>query len=258
MVFFNRRFGSKFPQQSRTSVRTASRRWVGTKSVVPVTSKQAEINLAKRVMQLSKIVKNQAPELKHFDAALSFTDVADTAGGISHLTAIAQGTDNLLRIGDEITVRKIYIQTRVILSSGSVPILPLDTNFCRFILVQDLQQIGDTSPTVSQMFAVTSSPQTPLLNIDSLGRFKILWMSPLKLFTMMASKYDDGVISAQYSNPTQSPIDDAWITVNTKVRYNGSASTDIQKNGLYLVCLSSLPGDTLDADGFVRLAYTDS
>uniref|UniRef100_UPI0040474049 hypothetical protein n=1 Tax=Polynucleobacter sp. TaxID=2029855 RepID=UPI0040474049 len=245
------------PQQTRTYVRTANRRSVGTKSVVPVTSKQAERNLAKRVLQLSRLVKVQKPELKLFEAALSFTNVADTVGGIAALTSMGAGTDNLQRIADEITVQSLYVQFRIDVGVSSIPEPLQPTDFIRCFVVQDMQQVADTAPTPAQIFQITSSPQTPLLNSDTLGRFKVLYQSPLFQGSRLGWTAVSGANRIYWAN-TQSNVADKYMPLNFKVRFNGSSGSDIQKNGIYAVVLSSIPGDTLEVDGYFRLQFYDA
>jgi len=59
------------------------------------------------------------------------------------------------------------------------------------------------------------------------------------------------------STPTQKSFWSHSWKGNIKVQYNGNSSTDIQKNGLYVVILSSTAVTTGDHTGTARVAYTD-
>lgn len=223
----------------------------------PVTPAQAQVSLAKKVAKLQKVVKGIKPEVKYAEITSSFPNISDTAGGVVHQTQIAAGTDLQNRIADKIRIKAIRLQVRISTSSNSIGVLPTNEEFSRFLLVQDLQQVSDTTPAASAIVTTPSSPQFPTPALDSNGRFKWLWVSPLFYHARITSGATVAALITPLT-PSQNPI--AYYTktkCDIPVTYNGTATSDIQKNGLYLVCLTNLAADTLDADANIRFDFID-
>lgn len=223
----------------------------------PVSAAQAQVTLAKKVAKLQKVVRGIAPEVKFASVNTIFTNVADTVGSTSPLLQIAAGTDVTDRISDKIRIKAIRLQVRVDTSTGSLGTTPNNGEFTRFLLVQDLQQVSDTTPSAGVIVRSTSTPQFPEPAFDSNGRFKWLWVSPLFCHSRIC---DSKVVAALTTPvvPTQSPV--AYyskLRCDIPVTYNGTSSGDIQKNGLFLVCITNLAADTLDADSNVRFDFID-
>jgi len=116
----------------------------------------------------------------------------------------------------------------------------------RIAIVQDMQQVGDTDATIAQIFG-GGTPIDTFLNVDSLGRFKILYMSKFISNNMVDS-----------TTATMSPVVEWSTECDIPVRYNGTAGTDIQKNGIFFVTLSNDAADTIDTSGTCRLGFIDS
>lgn len=204
--------------------------------------------LASQVKALQKFCRNLAPEKKYADIGLSVTDVA-AAGTVVHCSAIGTGDIQATRNTNTINVTNIDV-------SGYFTRLSTDfvaTAFLRVALVVDKKQVSDTSPTAAQIFA-TGDPATALPNVDTLERFSVLWLSPV--FDAWRMVIDSDRLVAG-SVPTQSAAwSHAWKG-NLKVSYNGNASTDIEKNGIYFVYLTSSGVTTFDSVATVRIGYTD-
>lgn len=240
----------------------AKRRYVRKASVpkglARVSAAQVDRNLANEVAKLKRIVRKRAPELKYFDTALSFVNVSDTVGAVNHITAMSQGTAESQRVGDSISVSAIDCLIRVGTTSGSVGAAPNGDEAVRFALVQDMQQVSDTVPTVGAIMAQTTNPHNPLKQIETgIHRFKILWMSPvIQAARITASSTPVATLTGL--TPTQPNWAFAHVKCNVKVRFNGGNTTDIDKNGLYVICWTNIAADTVDADGYTRVTYTDS
>lgn len=223
----------------------------------PVTSNQAQLALARKVQKLQKAVRGIQPEVKYFESSGVFANVVDTTGGINGILTVAAGTDISDRISDKIRIKALRVQVRVSTGVGSIGATPTSEEFTRFILVQDTQQVADSVPAANLVVSNTALPQFPTPSLNSNGRFKWLWVSPLFVHSRIAQSSVAAALTVPTA-PTQSPV--AWYT-NTKmdlpVTYNGTAGTDIQKNGLYLVCLTNLAADTLDCDANIRIDYID-
>jgi len=123
--------------------------------------------------------------------------------------------------------------------------------YVRMAIVQDLQQVADTAPTAAQIFADTTQPWAAAPGVEHLGRFKVLWMSPV--YDMWRMRCDSDTLAA--GAVTQSTVVDVSLKTNIIVSFNSTAATDIQKNGIYLVWISSVA--TADWTGFSRCGFTD-
>lgn len=227
------------------------------KGLARVSAAQVDRNLASEVAKLKRIVRKRAPELKYFDTSLSFVNVADTVGAVNHITSMGQGTAESQRVSDVITVSAIDCLVRVGTTSGSTGTSPNGDEAVRFALVQDTQQVSDTVPTVGVIMAQTTNPHNPLKQIETgITRFKILWMSPV-IQTARITASSTPVATLTSLSPTQPNWAFAHVKCNVKVRFNGNSGTDIEKNGLYVICWTNVAADTVDADGFTRITYTD-
>lgn len=241
---------------------TTKRRYVR-KQAIPkglsrVSAAQVDRNLANEVAKLKRAVRKRAPELKYADTLLSFPNVTDTAGSFQPLMSIAAGAGESQRIADSITVSAIDVLVRVGTTTASTGTFPNGDEAVRFAIVQDLQQISDTNILPATVLAQVANPHNPLMNIElGINRFKILWYSPV-IQTARIVSASTPVATLGPLSPTQANWAFAHVKCNVKIRYNGTASGDYEKNGLYVICWTNVAGDTIDADGFSRLTYTDS
>lgn len=174
-------------------------------------------------------------EMYKFDSQQS-GQPATSSGSVIHLTAIAQGDGDGARTGNSIMVRSVNIKGNLIFNTGASKLFqPV-----RLIVFQDSQQVGDTYPTTTQLLenATTYSH----LNSDTVGRFKILHNKVYNLNTGANA----GIVY-QINLPMQS-----------HVRYNGTAGTDIQKGGLYLLWMSNETVNYPTIDYEARVSYHDN
>lgn len=193
--------------------------------------------LLQQVRSLQKAVASLRPELKLTDISISLVNVT-TAGSVTHITGIAQGDDTNGRTGNSISVKNIGLKG--IIDEASMT----NTGYYRYAFVVDKQQIADTSPGVADIF--TGNPLTLFPTAASRDRFTILYLSPIISGTAAKSgnRLQAGYVQYDWSG-------------NINVAYNGTATSDIQKNGIYFVFLSSDASNTVDFTATCRLQYTD-
>ncbi len=192
----------------------------------------------KRRMTAAKMAVSQ-PELKIRDVLYSTT--ASVSVSVSnHETFIAEGTLQSERIGKQIVVKSFHLKATL----ASDPAGRVHT-CCRIAVVQDKQQIANTISTAGQVWESGTDPQT-FREKDHMGRFKIWWVRSFLL-----------------SNGGDMP-QNAKVNINVnfprglKVRYTGSAATQIAKNGLYLMFISNADGgQPSQLGGHARLKYYD-
>lgn len=164
----------------------------------------------------------------------TFSTTADSAGFVTHLTAIAQGDTVSNRTGNSVLLSYLTIKSLWAINSLNV------TAFIRILIVRDKQQVGDSSPTITDILetiAVTSH-----YDITTVGRFQILLD---KMFDLN-------------SNGKQTHIFKKTINLKKHVRFNGTASSDIQKGGIYFIAFSdqgtNIPAHVTN----VRIAWHDN
>lgn len=197
----------------------------------------AKGTVKQQLASLRRAVKHLAPELKLSDILLTQNNVT-SAGTIQHITGIAQGTDSNQRVGNSINLRNVSLH--VTFTNGSEATA---ASAFRYAVVQDKQQITDTAPAVSDVFN-SSDPKITMPLQGSRERFNILWLS--KPFTVN-----------DMTNATR-PFTREWTwSGSITIDYNGSATTDQQKNALYFIILTDSGASTADFTGTVRVQYTD-
>lgn len=228
------------------------------KSIVPVSAKQAESNLAARVVKLAKLVRGLKPEVKYIDVSLATTNAA-TAGTVIHLTPISQGTAVNTRVGD--VVRMLWYQVNLnILFTSSVMTTVTENPAFRFYIVQDRQQGADTAPTLAQLVDNPALPSYQLLEIQSAmqGRFKVLYDSKPQL--MAAGTIAVADLDSSISFPARFQFN-FQRNFKSQINFNGAASTDIQRGGIYFMFSTNMvdvgAAACVDFVGTTRIAYTD-
>lgn len=187
--------------------------------------------IASRALRVARSVTKKI-EYNHkvYNANIS----PSNAGTVLALSAIAQGDGDNERVGDKITARSIMGRITCILNSTSAY-----TTY-RFILVQDKQQVGDTTPSISDILQSVSTLSA--LNTTTPGRFKVL-----KNWFFMQDTTKGSTKTIQF-----------YKKLNSNLRYNGTASTDIQKNGLYFVFLTDVPALASPAVSYnMKIGYAD-
>lgn len=173
-------------------------------------------------------------EKYHLDTVVSAA--ISTTPSITHLTAVANGDGDGARTGNSILLRGLSFSMTWNMNASAT------NTWIRMVLVQDTQQIGDTAPAFTDVFDSGSSNIINLLNKNTLGRFKII---------------RDKVISFS-SNSKTDYQKKGFIKFYNHVRYNGTASSDIQKMGLYLMFVSSEATNTPTVSSFWRIFYYDN
>lgn len=202
-----------------------------------VRSISSGIKMARRAWTLATRLRRLVNvEIKKFDANTSATYV-DSTGGLYPLCEVPQGDNDQTRDGKSIKPLSLLIRGECINDATA------KTTCTRIMLLQDTQQIADTTPSVSDVLDGTLAPvyMAPLNN-ETVGRFRVL-----ADFRVML---DDAKVNRK-----------PW-TIYKKlvghIRYNGIASTDIQKGGYYLLCVSDQATNRPTITFNSRLSFTDN
>lgn len=142
-----------------------------------------------------------------------------TSGYQVSFCTIAQGDTDAGRTGNSILVKGIRFSILCQNASSS----PVPFTRVRVMVFKDKQEVSDLAyPTLSDVLENTGEYAcTSALNSNTVGRWTKLY---------------DKVKIHDIVNRTSS-IFEQYIRINTHVRYNGTASSDIQKNNIWLVVL---------------------
>lgn len=195
-------------------------------------------SLYAQVKSLQRAVKAVLPELKQVNVTTNQTNIT-ASGTIQHLSVVQAGTGDGQRIGEDIRVKKISIKGLL----GSVAAASAVPTAYRFVLFVDKQQVADTTPTISDLFTSTD-PTQAFPNTQSGERFRYLYVSPVITNNM--------VIYGVWGS-----LDYTW-SGDLKVSYNGTATSDIQKNGIYLLIQTNDPANVVDFSGAAEVYFTDA
>ncbi len=216
---------AKASRRRRRRRYTKSRPWYDKK----YSTKQLAIKAWKGVRYIKSMVN---AEKGLHDVNLSSTPVA--AGAALTLNAIAQGDTQITRDGRSILMKYLSLKYQLVQH-----ITPINT-LCRIVVVMDKQTIADSTPSFTTVFQTVS--MTAHLDRDAFGRFTILYDKTHVL--------SDAGQTSVFVN--------VMISLNKHAYFNGTASTDIQKNNIFLLTASTEAADGPAFAGQSRLRYYDN
>jgi hypothetical protein len=216
--------------------------------------------LAAKVAKLERRIAMQAPEDKFNDLDNGASNVTPANGLSFNLAAIASGVGINQRVGFAVTVKHIDVHFSINYTSSLLSCTNENPAY-RIYVVQDKQQIADASGiTISDFVDNPALPITQLRNLATLQRFSVL--------------YDSGPQIVYSGVPGTGVPNDAMVAtfmpqlhyksrpLSISVRYNGTASTDIQHNGIWLLVSTNMTSGAgagvLDYICTSRLVFQDS
>lgn len=184
--------------------------------------------IAKRGFRLAKTLASTR-EVKYETSGVATTG-SITTGVVNNLLPISQGDSANTRDGNQITLRSLRLNGLFSNNNGTTI---TDSLAYRIILFQDKQQVSDMSPQVSDVLSQASV--IGMYNYpDVVKRFKILYD---RSFT----------INAQAADGTSGPytVQKTWthwlFPTMKNVKFNGTAGSDLQKGGVYMLMISDSP-----------------
>lgn len=193
--------------------------------------------LAVKAWKATKYLKGLVnSEMLHKDFAYSAQTITNS-GFITSLNAIDQDDTSSGRTGNSILVRNLAMRYKLEINSS----VTLDTSVM-LMLIQDTQQIGDTNPTLAGVLQ-SVTPES-LLNLSAAGRYKVLWRKTFILTPASGGRPAIEVVK--------------YFNLYSHVRFNGTTGNDIQKNGYYLIAVSSENANYPTITGSARVGYHDN
>lgn len=191
-------------------------------------------HLAKKAWAGFKYLKGMI-NCEKYKIDTSYSTTVGTTANVALLNNIATGDTANTRTGISVLLKYAYISLTFNRSTAATTAY----SQLRMLLVQDTEQVGDTSPAYSDV--IEGGLSSGLLNRDTMGRFTILLDKQLNLTA------NTPAIRVQQMVP-----------LNFHARYNGTASSDIEKNGVYLMIVSSEATNQVGIVGVCRIAYYDN
>jgi len=195
---------------------------------------------------IKRVVRSMV-ETKYKDT--NVTHAAGTSATVTALTDIAAGDTNVARSGQKVFLKSL--SWRMFAQTDN------DNYFgdkYRIIIFRDTRQVGDTIPTSSQLLE-TATDVYSHLNKNNGSRFKVL-----KDFFFQTSPAAAGnATTTSYGQPGNIRVFKGFKRLKGTCYYNGSASTDIERGGLYILQLAdrntAMEMSTIVSN--LRLRWTD-
>lgn len=157
------------------------------------------------------------------------TQSSYATGSVVPLWYVAQGDSNLSRTGNYILCKSLHVNGRILANASATA--PTQSQHVRIIIFRDKRQVSDSTPSTSDILGA-SSPYTFALTsfVRVPSRFEILYDRFMCVFSTPTT------YSIQHDNQKYFRI--RKNLKNLKMGFNGSATTDIESNGLYMLVLS--------------------
>lgn len=217
-------------------------------------------SLEAKLARIERALASVAPEIKYCDLDLSTTNSPSANGSSGHMTAIAAGTAVNTRVGLRVIVKRVELHFYFNYTSSILSVTS-ETPAYRVYIVQDRQEIQDNSAiTISDFVDNAALPITQLRNVSSFQRFKVLFDSgPQIVFTGVPGT---GVPNDVMVSPFKVQVHFKSPPLNIATSFNGTASTDIQSNGIWLLVCNNMTGAAgsavFDYSAVTRVAFTDA
>ena len=158
----------------------------------------------------------------------------NNAWSVTPLNQVPVGDTKDARTGNSILQKSLMRRMRITKHSSAA-----HTVF-RYLLIVDKQQVADTNPTGANVFELNNNIDS-LLSRDTCGRFTILV---------------DKTITLSEDKPIYHL--ERFHRLSSHARFNGTATTDIQRNGLYFFIMSDQATYSPTFDYYFRLTYHDN
>lgn len=174
-------------------------------------------------------------ELLKKDNATGSFNVPNSSQPVNLLNNLGQGDTISGRTGNSVLMKHLSIRGYInFVGSPSASVV-------KMWIIIDTQQVADTAPLFADIFS--NNDVISLLNTSNVGRFKII---KSQLFIN-----DSSVTQKQFN---------CDIPLNIHARYNGTGTTDINKNGVYIIFTSNQAvAAPCPTAGYVsRISYYDN
>lgn len=183
------------------------------------TYKKKNTSIAKQALAVAKRAKLLSQgDLKYIypNATVVLTSTAD----IANLNGVAEGTDVSERVGLKMRQKWMRFNFRAISTSTA-------QSLNRILIIRDKRQDSDTVPAIGEILENSTDPLS-FITDNAPKRYQILYD---KMFLL------SGTSAGTDEVPTESLFRTSFKS-DFDVEFNGSAATDYERNGVYMVMLS--------------------
>jgi len=165
---------------------------------------------------------------------VSFASAINNTGSLQILNGVAIGDTSATRTGSSILSKEVCLRFATIKhASGTATVM-------RIVLFIDKRQIADTAPAVTDVLA--SADVMSHLQADNYTRYKVL---------------KDWTVTLDTDDVIRCFMHKASLT-DLHCGYNGTAASDINANGIYLLMLSNESTNTPSISGISRYEFYDN
>ncbi len=192
------------------------------------------LSVANKALRATKYLKGLVNSEMHIQQ-LTIAQTVVAAGSVVSIVGISEGDSQFQRNGLVILLK--YVKLKL----GGVMHASATDTIIRVILFVDLQQQSDAVPTVTDV--LQSSSVNAFYQAGQMGRFRIL--------------YDKAIPMSAVGSSANWHID-LHIPVKLHVKYNGTAATDLQKNGIFLLLVADEATNVPTVDGETRVGFHDN
>jgi len=171
----------------------------------------------------------------------------DTTGSVTLLNGVAEGTDNINRVGRHILTRTIRVRGLIQQNTNSVAAETL----CRTLIVYDAQPNG-ALPSIATILDAANSVAN--YNVDYFERYKILSDHQIMMGLVITTATQT---FAEYPNVTEVDFK-VNNTFDTKYIGTSAAIGSVESGAIYLVTIgNNAPGNNYNASFATQLLFTD-
>lgn len=184
-----------------------------------------------------------------------WTETKSAADGwqVYNLTELAQGISASQRIGNEVTLKSVHLKG-FLETTGSYAV----PQAVRMVIVQTMQQVPDTDPSVSTLLYDTSYIASPYAYPSYRKYYKVLSDQIINLGPFNANQVYNGTTTSAYGFNKPHWIN-KWINPKVRnIRWNGPNTTDEEKNQVYMFLgFQASSNEAVNIDLFSQISYTD-
>lgn len=215
--------------------RRTNRRYRRKRRVAWYNKRYSAKGLALKALKNIHYIKGLVNAERHYVVSTVTNDNITSAGTLTHLSNIAQGDTQGTRTGNSILARSLFGRIGLEMNPTAT------VSRIRILIVCDNQQIADTSPSATDVL-LTASTLSSLDTATYPNRFKVLkdMLITLDDAKMMGSSFKIN------------------IPMYKHIKYNGANSTDIAKNGIYILYISSESVNYPTISYNLKLGYYDN
>lgn len=194
------------------------------------------LQIANHAWEGVKYIKGLINVERHIKDQQATAQTITTSAFVLSFHGIAQGDTIDARTGQSILLKTIQFKANLTKHAS------VTTDRVRIIVFIDTQQVSDTNPVIGDVLDTSTSYSTAPLNSANLGRFRMLY---------------DKCYAITSERPTLK-LNIFRRFYKHHVRYNGSASTDINKGGIYIMILGGEASNGPSMNYSARTTFYDN